>query len=163
MTNSNEDLETLKIQLRDQARVLFDDIEKSHKDCLGNGCPACDFDQKVISFVDTVMDKLYPDKSLSTPTESAGDSELTPIQKGALALYKPPFKPLFGYIYDGGEDMVVSDDGHTDLNKNAIISRVRNWGHIQYLNEFPPEKLQDAVAEHIAQAFTEYWEKYGDK
>ncbi len=71
------------------------------------------------------------------------------IDKKALALYKPPFKFVHGYIFDS-ENQMFADQHETS------VCRVRGWGRLSYMDE--PEKLQDAVGEHIAKALTAYWE-----
>lgn len=81
---------------------------------------------------------------------------LKPIEKAALALYKPPFTFDHGYIVDS-RSLVVSDDGTPGELQKMIAGRVRGWGRIQRLKDFPPEKLQDTVGELIAAALTEFW------
>ena len=66
------------------------------------------------------------------------------LRKRALALYKPPFSYHCGYIHDGEGNMV------SDAPAGAIVTRVRGWGRISYLEN--AEELQDTVGEMIAEA-----------
>lgn len=78
---------------------------------------------------------------------------MTDIKKEALALYKPPFRFEYGYIFDSEGQMVA--DNHTE-GEDATL-RIRGWGRIQYKEN--PEELQDAVGAVIAEALTAYWNK----
>lgn len=80
------------------------------------------------------------------------DKELT---VKALALYKPPFKFMYGYIHDG-DGRVVADN---NVGADNQVLRVRGWGRISYMEN--AEALQDEVGEVIAVALTEYWQKKG--
>ncbi|MCP2005281.1 UNVERIFIED_ORG: hypothetical protein J2Y78_003821 [Buttiauxella agrestis ATCC 33320] len=80
------------------------------------------------------------------------DKELT---VKALALYKPPFKFMYGYIHDG-DGRVVADN---NVGADNQVLRVRGWGRISYMEN--AEALQDEVGEVIAFALTEYWQKKG--
>lgn len=71
----------------------------------------------------------------------------------AIALYKPPFKFVLGYIFDA-EDRVVADDH--EMPKEGI-SRIRGWGRISYLPD--AAALQDECGRIVAQALTEFWER----
>ncbi len=77
------------------------------------------------------------------------------IGQAALALYKPPFKYLRGYIWDANGEVVADSD---QLIEDGAAMRIRGWGRIQYLKEFNPEDLQDEVGKHCALALTQYWE-----
>jgi hypothetical protein len=79
-------------------------------------------------------------------------TELT-ITERALAIYKPPFYFLAGYIFDS-DHQPVADDYESKFG----ALRVRGWGKIQYLEN--PEKLQDEVGNLIAIALTEFWNKH---
>lgn len=85
---------------------------------------------------------------------------MTPIEKAALDLYTPPFTfdEMGGKIWDAKGNM-AADNGDIE----TYMARVRGWGRIQYLKDFEPEELQDAVGEHMAKAMTEYWEKHQTK
>lgn len=80
------------------------------------------------------------------------DKELT---AKALALYKPPFKFMYGYIHDA-DGRVVADN---NVDADNQVLRVRGWGRISYMEN--AEALQDEVGEVIAIALTEYWQKKG--
>lgn len=80
------------------------------------------------------------------------DKELT---VKALALYRPPFKFMYGYIHDG-DGRVVADN---NVGADNQVLRVRGWGRISYMEN--AEALQDEVGEVIAVALTEYWQKKG--
>jgi len=69
----------------------------------------------------------------------------------ALALYKPPFRFAYGFIWDA-ENMMVADHEGQD-----VALRIRGWGRIGYKPN--AEQLQDKVGELIAQAMTEFWEQ----
>lgn len=73
------------------------------------------------------------------------------LRARAIALYKPPFKFDFGYIWDADGQMVADQK----LNEDGQILRVRGWGRISYLEN--PEALQDEVGEVIALALSDYW------
>ena len=73
---------------------------------------------------------------------------MTDLKAQALALYKPPFKHIHGYIWDSDNHMVADDGG---------MMRVRGWGRIQ--KQPDAEKLQDTVGDLIADALTKYWNK----
>lgn len=75
------------------------------------------------------------------------------LRARAIALYKPPFKFDFGYIWDA-DGQIVADQ---KLNEDGQILRVRGWGRISYLEN--PEALQDEVGEIIAIALSEYWDR----
>lgn len=72
----------------------------------------------------------------------------------ALALYKPPFRFEYGYIFDA-DHQTVADEASADSMINAL--RIRGWGRIGYMEN--PEALQDKVGELIAEALTQYWER----
>jgi len=95
-------------------------------------------------------------KGPQAPAAPATKPDPDELTRRALALYKPPFNFNYGYIFDGDHN-TVADSGGMDELKNMIISRVRGWGRICYMDE--PEKLQDKVGELVAVALTEYWER----
>ena len=78
---------------------------------------------------------------------------MSDLKQCALALYKPPFRRVHGYIYDADSRVVADDAAATD--EDAAL-RIRGWGRIQYLTD--PEALQDAAGDLIAEALTEYWQ-----
>lgn len=79
---------------------------------------------------------------------------LPEFQLQALSLYKPPFKFMCGYIFDGGHNM-FADGG--DFSDQA--ARIRGWGRLGYMEN--AEKIQDAAGELFARALTELWERLG--
>lgn len=74
-------------------------------------------------------------------------------RNAALALYRPPFTFMHGYIHDADGHMVSDDDG---VDKH-IAQRVRGWGRMSYMPD--AAALQDEVGAVIAQALTEFWER----
>ena len=76
------------------------------------------------------------------------------LRKRALALYKPPFSYHCGYVHDGEGNTV------SDAPAGAIVTRVRGWGRISYLEN--AEELQDTVGEVIAEALNQYWDRAND-
>tara|TARA_B110000090_G_C13360612_1_gene438270 strand:- start:938 stop:1240 length:303 start_codon:yes stop_codon:yes gene_type:complete len=93
---------------------------------------------------------------------------MKPIEKLALELYKPPFKYMYGYIFDSN-DMVfadnstgsrIADEAEVTHKTGALALRVRGWGRLQYLKtEFDNGDIQDAVGELIVKALNSYWEE----
>lgn len=79
---------------------------------------------------------------------------MSDLKQRALALYKPPFHRVHGYIFDADHRMVADDAAAK--NEDAAL-RVRGWGRIQYLED--AEALQDAAGDMIAEALTEYWQR----
>lgn len=80
----------------------------------------------------------------------------TPKQK-AIALLKPPFKMVCGYIYDSADDQnMVADDGDCEI---GTIARLRGWGRLGSLPD--GSEIQDAIGEVIVQALNEYFERIG--
>ena len=77
-------------------------------------------------------------------------NDSTKLRKLALALYKPPFKYMHGYIFDAEGEMVSDEAGQH-------ITEIRGWGRISYMDN--PETLQDAVGELVAEALTKFWEQ----
>jgi hypothetical protein len=73
----------------------------------------------------------------------------------ALALYKPPFMFVHGYIFDADSRMVADQDGFQGGVETHIAARVRGWGRIGYMPD--AEALQDEVGAVIAEALTEFW------
>lgn len=78
---------------------------------------------------------------------------ISELRARAIALYKPPFKFDFGYIWDAGGQMAADQN----LNEDGQILRVRGWGRISYLEN--AEALQDEVGEVIAIALSDYWNR----
>jgi outer membrane phospholipase A len=86
------------------------------------------------------------------------------LRKRALALYKPPFKFQYGYIYDSEGNVVADNSSERDeevtcssAENGNLLLRVRGWGRIGYMEN--PEQLQDTVGELIVEALNAYWEK----
>lgn len=73
---------------------------------------------------------------------------MSDLRDKALALYKPPFRFIHGYIYDADSNMVADDGG---------ILRVRGWGRISYMDD--AAALQDEVGSLIADALTDFWNR----
>ena len=80
---------------------------------------------------------------------------MSEIRKAALSLYKPPFKYYMGYIYDADNQMVADDGGGEHSVQNAVISRIRGWGKISYLQN--AEAIQDELGHIVAEALTAYY------
>lgn len=76
------------------------------------------------------------------------------LRARAIALYKPPFKFVHGYVWDADGHMVADNN----LDQDGQILRVRGWGRISYLEN--PEALQDEVGEVIALALSNYWNAF---
>lgn len=76
---------------------------------------------------------------------------LPTVHDTALALYKPPFRYLHGYVYDANCKM-VADDKTVD---SCVISRIRGWGALSYLPN--GAELQDAIGRIVAEALNKYW------
>lgn len=72
-------------------------------------------------------------------------------RNAALALYRPPFRFLHGYIYDADGKM-CADEGEMP---DHVAARVRGWGRIGYLPD--AAALQDEVGQVIAEALTAFW------
>lgn len=89
---------------------------------------------------------------MTDTNEKKGD-----LHARAIALYTPPFRFDFGYIWDAKGQM-VADNRVPDEPEGAAL-RVRGWGRISYMED--PEALQDEVGNIIAAAMTEYWERRG--
>lgn len=79
------------------------------------------------------------------------------LRQATLDLYIPPFRYVGGYIYDSNNNMVA--DSGTDLAHGTIISRIRGWGRIAYLdnNMARAEQLQDEAGKIVAEALNMYW------
>jgi len=71
---------------------------------------------------------------------------MTELRKAAMALYKPPFKYVHGYIYDSGNQVVADDD----KVEEAVAARVRGWGRLSYLPN--GAELQDEVGQMMVDA-----------
>lgn len=78
----------------------------------------------------------------------------------ALALYKPPFRFLHGYIHDADTQMVADQGGFEGAVETHIAARVRGWGRIGYMPD--AEALQDEVGAVIAEALTAFWKATGE-
>lgn len=85
------------------------------------------------------------------------DKAPTNAKEIVLSLFTPPFYFQHGYIFDSNGQM-VSDEGR-DIALGTIISRIRSWGMIQYIEapEAKAEEIQDAAGEIIAEALNQYW------
>ncbi len=86
------------------------------------------------------------------------------LSKAALAVYKPPFKFDYGYIFDSTGKVVadnnIQNDGVVHDESHNLILRVRGWGHIQKIKgEHKPEDIQDEIGRLIAEGLTKYWEE----
>jgi len=71
------------------------------------------------------------------------------LRKTAAELYYPPFRFERGYIWDSKNNMLA------DENANDIVTRIRGWGRISYLDN--AENLQDEVGYLIAELLTKHW------
>ncbi len=86
------------------------------------------------------------------------------LTKVALAVYKPPFKFEYGYIFDADKKVVadnnIGQDGEVVRMDGNILLRVRGWGHIQKIvGEHKPEDIQDEIGRLIAEGLTKFWEE----
>jgi hypothetical protein len=84
----------------------------------------------------------------NTPEES------TDLKTRALELYTPPFRYKNGYIFDSQDNMVADDDNV----ETSVVTRIRGWGRISYMSQAP--QLQDKLGEMVAEALTDYWNRY---
>lgn len=87
------------------------------------------------------------------------------LRQATLDLYIPPFRYVGGYIYDSNNNTVA--DSGTDTAQGTIISRIRGWGRIAYLDnpKARAEQLQDEAGRIVAEALNMYWKtpaKQGD-
>jgi len=73
------------------------------------------------------------------------------MRKRALALFKPPFEFVHGYILDRAKNTLADN---TDCIDDKAL-RLRGWGRIGYMPD--AANLHDAVGELIAEALTKYW------
>jgi len=102
-----------------------------------------------------------PDAQGLQPVGQAAAEPVPPfgsIRKTAMAVYKPPFKYLYGYIYDSENHMVADNGSINDAEpsvSNAIALRIRGWGRIGYMPD--AAKLQDEVGAMVADALTAYY------
>lgn len=79
------------------------------------------------------------------------------ISEAALALYEGPFSFDGIYIIDKNGQMVADQGGNGEV-RQSIALRIRGWGRVQYLPD--PINLQNEIGRMIAEAMTEYWNKY---
>lgn len=105
-------------------------------------------------------------KEAITAALTPAPTEKTPLRQATLDLdlYIPPFRYVGGYIYDSNN--MVANRG-TDTAQGTIISRIRGWGRIAYLDnpKGRAEQLQDEVGRIVAEALNMYWKtpaKQGD-
>ena len=77
----------------------------------------------------------------------------------AMAVYKPPFKYKYGYIYDS-QNLMVADDGGIGKEEpgveGAVAARVRGWGRLGYLPN--GAELQDEIGHMMADALNKLYE-----
>jgi len=89
-------------------------------------------------------------KTISEATE-----KLPPFgskRAAAMAIYAPPFKFQYGYIYDS-QNRMVADNGEIDGSNSvegAVAARVRGWGRIGYMPN--AAELQDEIGQMMADA-----------
>lgn len=113
---------------------------------------------------DSDMHLLEPSKPEALPEPPTAPQEPNPTlpttisrRDAAMALYTPPFKHLYGYIYDS-KGLMVADSGDVEGPKSveaAVASRVRGWGRIGYMPD--AKALQDEVGVMMAEALTLYY------
>lgn len=96
-------------------------------------------------------------KKAITAALTPAPTEKTPLRQATLDLYIPPFRYVGGYIYDSNNNTVA--DSGTDTAHGTIISRIRGWGRIAYLDnpKGRAEQLQDEAGRIVAEALNMYW------
>jgi hypothetical protein len=73
-----------------------------------------------------------------------------------MAIYRPPFRFVNGYVYDNQNHVVADHDNISEkLVTGSVCARVRGWGRIGYMPN--AAKLQDEVGALIADALNEYY------
>jgi len=80
----------------------------------------------------------------------------------AMAIYTPPFKFQYGYIYDS-QNRMVADNGPICDGPNvegAVAARVRGWGRIGYMPN--AAELQDEVGQMMVDALNAYYANRGE-
>jgi len=88
-------------------------------------------------------------------------SEATPPfgtkRKAAMAIYTPPFRFQYGYIYDSQNHMVADQGGCGDTNtvEGAVALQIRGWGRIGYMPN--AAALQDEVGAMVVDALNAYY------
>ena len=77
----------------------------------------------------------------------------------AMAVYTPPFKYKYGYIYDS-QNLMVADNGGIGKDEQgvegAVAARVRGWGRLGYLPN--GAELQDEIGHMMADALNKLYE-----
>ena len=86
------------------------------------------------------------DSALAQPEQS--EPPYGSKRAAAMAVYTPPFKYKYGYIYDSQNLMVADNDGV----EGAVAARVRGWGRLGYLPN--GAELQDEIGQMMADALT---------
>ena len=74
-----------------------------------------------------------------------------------MAVYTPPFKFQYGYIYDS-QNLMVADNGEIvgeQSVKGAVAARVRGWGRIGYMPN--AAQLQDEIGVMMADALNMFY------
>ncbi len=77
----------------------------------------------------------------------------------AMAVYTPPFRYQYGYIFDSANHMVADQGGIGEVNtvEGAVAAQVRGWGRIGYMPS--AAAIQDEIGQMIADALNEYYAK----
>lgn len=73
-------------------------------------------------------------------------------REAAKAVYTPPFRYEYGYIFDS-QNLMVADNGPICDGPNvegAVAARVRGWGRLGYLPN--GAELQDEIGQMMADA-----------
>lgn len=92
-----------------------------------------------------------------TETQEAQPLEL---RQRAMALFVPPFRHEWGYIWDANDQMVCDDRADPVPGQaGAQVARVRGWGRMSYMPD--GAALQDEMGAVIAQALTEFYARSG--
>jgi len=98
--------------------------------------------------------------ALQAAIDAPEDGQTPPYgsrRKAAMAVYTPPFKFMYGYIYDSGNRM-VADNGEINGEQSvegAVAARVRGWGRIGYMPN--AKQLQDEIGQMMADALNAFY------
>jgi hypothetical protein len=98
----------------------------------------------------------YPTVPATAPDWHDVQPPFGSIRNAAMAIYRPPFRFVNGYVYDNQNHVVADHDNISEkLVTGSVCARVRGWGRIGYMPN--AAKLQDEVGALIADALNEYY------